>query len=141
MNTRIVFAAIGTLVINSVAFAQMTGYGGSGMPQGQPPPSSTGGMQQTTTSKTKTVYPQGVKGYLDSQMASSKDKKFHVTFNGKDLALTPAQFHEEKKLGGTKSATSVDMKGADGKIYKVDFVLSGGQVISGSVAKASGKTP
>ena len=44
--------------------------------------------------------PVGVKAYLDSQMASSKDKKFHVALNGKDLALTPIKIREEKKLGG-----------------------------------------
>ena len=65
----------------------------------------------TTTTKTKTIYPQGVKGYLDQQLASSKDKKFHVSLNGKDLALTPMKFHDENKRGGGKSSTAVDMKG------------------------------
>lgn len=94
-----------------------------------------------TTTKTKTVYPQGVNGYLDSQMASSKDKKFHVALNGKDLALTPVTFHQEKKLGGNKSSEAVDMKGADGKIYEIDFVTSGDQVTGASVAKVNGKAP
>ena len=85
--------------------------------------------------------PVGVKGYLDSQIASSKDKKFHVTLNGKDVALTPLKFHEEKKLGGGKSSTAVDMKGADGKIYEIDFVSSGGRVTGASVGKVNGKSP
>ena len=85
--------------------------------------------------------PVGVKGYLDSQMASSKDKKFHVALNGKDLALTPLKFGAEKKLGGGKSSTPVDMKGADGKIYEIDFVSSGGQVTGASVGKVNGKSP
>lgn len=85
--------------------------------------------------------PVGVKGYLDGQMSSSKDKKFHVTLNGKDLALTPVKFHQEKKLGGGKSSTAVEMKGADGKIYEIDFVLSGGQVTGASVGKVNGKSP
>ena len=85
--------------------------------------------------------PVGVKGYLDSQIASSKDKKFHVTLNGKNLALTPLKFHEEKKLGGGKSSTAVDMKGADGKIYEIDFVSSGGHVTGASVGKVNGKSP
>ena len=58
--------------------------------------------------------PVGVKGYLDEQMANSKDKKFHVALNGKDVALTPIKFHPEAKLGGNKSAGAVEMKGADG---------------------------
>ena len=85
--------------------------------------------------------PVGVKGYLDSQIASSKDKKFHVALNGKDLALTPVKFHEDQKLGGNKSSTAVDMKGADGKIYEIDFVSSGGQVTGASVGKVNGKSP
>ena len=68
-----------------------------------------------------------VKDYLDNQIASSKDKKFHLPYNGKDVALTPVKFHEEKKLGGGKSSTAVDMKGSDGKLYEVIFLSSGGQ--------------
>jgi hypothetical protein len=110
--------------------------------QNQPPPPSTDGQQKTTTSTTtKTTYPQGVKGYLDSQMASSKDKKFHVSLNGKDLALTPVRIHEERKIGGNKSAAAAEMKGADGKTYEIDFVLSGGVVRSASVGKLSGQKP
>src|SRR5437762_10713590 len=37
------------------------------------------------------VPPPDVKAYLDRQVANSKDKKFHMTANGKDLALTPFQ--------------------------------------------------
>ena len=85
--------------------------------------------------------PVGVKGYLDSQMASSKDKKFHVALNGKDVALSPVKFHEEKKIGGNKSATAVDMKGADGKIYEIDFVTTGDQVTGASIGKVNGKAP
>jgi len=81
--------------------------------------------------------PVGVKSYLDSQIASSKDKKFHVALNGKDLV----KFHEDQKLGGNKSSTAVDMKSADGKIYEIDFVSSGGQVTGASVGKVNGKSP
>ena len=95
----------------------------------------------TTTTKTKTTYPQGVKGYLDQQLAMSKDKKFHVSLNGKDVALSPVKFNEEKKIGGNKSSAAVDMKGADGKIYEIDFVLSGNQVTGASVSKVNGKAP
>ena len=85
--------------------------------------------------------PVGVKGYLDSQMANSKDKKFHVALNRKDLALIPVKFGAEKKLGGGKASTAVDMKGADGKIYEIDFVTSGDQVTGASVGKINGKAP
>ena len=140
MITRIVRAAVIASFVTNGMFAQMGGYGG-GSSQSQPPRPSGGQSQQTQTQTTKTTSPQGVKGYLDSQMASSKDKKFHVTLNGKDLALTPIKIREEKKLGGGKSSTPVDMKGADGKVYEIDFVSSGGQVTGASVGKVNGKAP
>ena len=142
MKTRIVIAAFAASFITPIAFGQGMS-GGYSQPQSQQPQqSSTGGQQKTTTTTTtKTTYPQGVKGYLDQQLATSKDKKFHVTLNGKDVALTPVTFHEEKKLGGSKSATAVDMKGVDGKTYEIDFVTSGGQVTGASVGKVNGKPP
>jgi hypothetical protein len=142
MNTRIVIGAAVTSFVSSVSFGQVQmrpGYG-AGMTQGQPSQMSVDRTQQTTTT-TKTVMPIGVKRYLDSQMVNSKDKKFHVSLNGKDLALTPMTFHAEKKLGGNKSSTAVDMKGVDGKTYEIDFVSSGGQVTSASVGKVNGKSP
>jgi hypothetical protein len=139
MKTRILLAAALTSFITPIAFGQMSGS--YSQPQAQPPQPSTGGQQMTTTTTTKTTMPVGVKGYLDSQIASSKDKKFHVALNGKDLALAPVKFGAERKLGGGKSSTAVDMKGADGKIYEIDFVSSGGQVTGASVGKVNGKSP
>ena len=140
MKTRIVIAAIVTSFITPIAFGQMSG-GGYSQPQSQPQQSSTGGQQKTTTTKTtKTTYPVGVKGYLDSQIASSKDKKFHVALNGKDLALTPIKIQEEGK-GSGKATVPVEMKGADGKTYEIDFTMSNGQVTGASVGKVNGKSP
>lgn len=141
MNKQILIAAVVTALSSHVAFAQMGGYGGAPAQNQPPAPSSSGQMKQTTSTTTKTVMPVGVKGYLDSLIASSKDKKFHVTLNGKDLALTPVKFGGEKKLGGGKSSTPVEMKGVDGKIYEIDFVSSGGQVTGASVGKVNGKSP
>ena len=140
MKTRIVIAAIVTSFITSIAFGQMSG-GGYSQPQAQPQQSSTGGQQKTTTTKTtKTTYPVGVKGYLDSQIASSKDKKFHVALNGKDLALTPIKIQEEGK-GSGKATVPVEMKGADGKTYEIDFTTSNGQVTDARIGKVNGKSP
>ena len=136
MNTRILIAAVVTLFIAPIAFAQM--YGGSSQQQSRPPQPS-GGMQnrgETTTTTTKKVMPVGVKAYLDDQLANSKDKKFHVSMNGKDLALTPVKIHE-----GGKSVTPVDMKGADGKMYEIDFTAANGQVTGARVGKVNGKSP
>lgn len=141
MKTRNLIAAVSALFIVPIAFGQMYG-GGYSQPQSQPQQSSTGGQQKkTTTTTTKKVMPTGVKGYLDEQLANSKDKKFHVSLNGKDLALTPANFHQEQKLSGGKGATAVDMKGADGRMYEIDFVTSGGQVTGAKVGKVNGKAP
>lgn len=134
MKTRIVIAVALAFSSTPVAFAQM-GYGGYSQPQGQPQQQSSGAGQKTTTTTTKTSYPQGVKGYLEQQQASSKDKKFHVAMNGKDVALTPVKFHDEKKGSGNKSAQTVDMKAADGKIYQINFALSNNQVTGASVGK------
>ena len=140
MKTPIVIAALAASFITPIAFGQWMS-GGYSQPQSQPPQSSSGGQQKTTTATTKTTYPQGVKGYLDQQLATSKDKKFHVALNGKDLAFSPVKFHEEKTIGGNKSSAVVDMKGADGRIYEIDFVLSGNQVTGASVGKVNGKSP
>jgi len=140
MNTRILIAAIVTLLGTHLVFAQMGGYGG-GMPQSQPPRTAGGQSQQMQTTTTKTTTPVGVKGYLDSQIASSSDKKFHLIVQGKDLALTPTRIHEAKKLDARKSATIVDMKAADGKMYEVEFETSNGQVTGASVLARKSKTP
>ena len=127
-----------TSFVTPIAFGQMSGAYSQPQAQ-QPAQSSTGGQQKTTTATTKTTYPVGVKGYLDSQISSSKDKKFHVALNGKDLALTPVKFHEDQKLGGNKSSTAVDMKSADGKIYEIDFVTTGAQVTSIQIRRINGE--
>jgi hypothetical protein len=140
MNTRILLAAAIASFVSPIAFAQMGGYGG-GMTQSQSPRTTGGQSQQMQTTTTKTTTPVGVKGYLGSQMASSSDKKFHLTVQGKDLALTPTRIHEAKKLDARKSATIVDMKAADGKMYEVEFETSNGQVTGASVLVRKSKMP
>ncbi len=124
-----------------MAFGQM--YGGQQMQTAtQPAQQTTSGSQKmTTTTTTRTVFPTGVKGYLDSQMASSKDHRFHMSVNGKDLALTPVRFHDEQNLGGGKTQMAVDLKGVDGKSYEMNFVTSGGVVRDGRIVKINGKAP
>ena len=139
MNTRILIVLIAAVSVAPTAFGQM--YGGQPQPAAQPPQQATGGSQQMTTTTTtkKTVMPVGVKGYLDNVMGNSKDHKFHMNVNGKDLPLTPVKFHEEQKLGGGKTQMAVDMKGVDGKVYEIDFVTSGGVVTDGKIRKINGK--
>ena len=139
MSARIRITAIIASFITPIAFGAEGSL--SGQQQSQPPPPSNAGQAKGTTKTTKTTYPQGVKGYLDQQLATSKDKKFHVSLNGKDVALSPVNFHGEKKLGGSKTFEVVDMKSTDGKIYEIDFVLSGSQVTGASVGKINGQKP
>jgi hypothetical protein len=138
MKTRILLTTAAACFVASIAFGQMNTYA---PPQSQPPPQVARPEPQTKETKKTTTAPTGVKGYLDSQIASSSDKKFHVSLNGKDVALTPVRYHAETKLGGGKGATAVDMKGADGKLYEIDFVTSGGQVTGAKVGKVDGKAP
>ena len=141
MNIRILIALAAAFSVAPTAFGQM--YGGQQMQTAtQPAQQTTSGSQKmTTTTKTKTVFPVGVKGYLDNVMGNSKDHKFHMNVNGKDLALTPVTFHEERKLGGAKTEMAVDMKGVDGKAYQIDFVTWSGQVTDGKITKINGKAP
>src|SRR5438874_13618502 len=106
MKTKIVIAAAIASFVSPIAFGQMSGP--YSQPQSQQPQSSGGGQEKNTTATTKTTYPVGVKGYLDSQISSSKYKKFHVALNGKDLALTPVKFDEDQNLAGNKSSTAVE---------------------------------
>jgi hypothetical protein len=134
MNTRIIITIAVALFVISTASAQMGSYGA---PQSHSAASTADRSQQmTTTTTTKKVMPVGVKGYLDEQLANSKDKKFHVTLNGKDVALTPVKIHE-----AGSSVTPVDMKGADGRIYEIDFTTRNGQVTGARVGKINGKAP
>ena len=137
MNTRILIVIVAAVSVAPTAFGQM--YGGqqsTTQPQGQ---TTSGSQPMSTTTTKKTVLPVGVKGYLDNVIGNSKDHRFHMSVNGKDLLLTPVTFHEERKLGGSKGAMAVDMKGADGRIYEIDFVTSGGVVTDGKIRKINGK--
>lgn len=141
MNARTLIALVSTFSVVPIAFGQM--YGGRMQPAPQPPaPTNSGSQPMTTTTTTKKAPPPvGVKGYLDNVITNSKDHRFHMSVNGNDLPLTPVKFHEEQKLGGTKSAMAVDMRSADGKIYEINFVLSGEQVTGGKIVKINGKAP
>jgi hypothetical protein len=144
MKTRISITAVVMLFASSSAFAQMGGYSGMGNAQTQPPSASNSGSAKaaTTTTTSKKVMPVGVKEYLDDVLAHSNDKKFHLTVNGKDMPLTPIKVHEEKKIGAGKGSTTVEMKGADGTTYEMDFITSNGQVTGANkIRKTNGKTP
>jgi hypothetical protein len=87
----------------------------------------------------------GIKKNIDAQNKKSSDGKFHVKYEGQDLALELTKVHDDRlqDLGGRKYFACVDMKGTDGKTYDIDFFLTGqpGQmkVTETAVHKIDGK--
>lgn len=102
------------------------------------PKKDTAGAEVTTADISS-----GIKKHIEAE--SKKDGKFHVTHEGKDLALTLSKVHDDRlsSLGGGKHFACVDMKTADGTTYDLDFFLSGKpgsmRVTETSVHKVSGK--
>ena len=170
MITRIVVSTVASLFVASIAFSQMKysrAISQSPTPtpkttpvQAQPPAPP----QQRTTSAPRTppapvqqkalptpaptvakptptpVPPPDVKGYLDRQLASSKDKKFHMTVNGKDLALTPFHVWAQKITGSNTTSTCIDMKSDEGRVYDIDFVTTGPQVTGIKIHRINGES-
>jgi len=87
----------------------------------------------------------GIKKHITSETKKSSDKKFHINYQGKDLALDLIKVHDDRlsSLGGGKYFACVDMKSADGKTYDIDFFMSGKpgnmKVTETSVHKIDGK--
>ena len=87
----------------------------------------------------------GIKKNIDAESKTSSDSKFHVKHEGQDLALELIKVHDDRlsDLGGGKYFACVDMKGADGKTYDIDFFLTGQpgnmSVTETSVHKIDGK--
>ena len=85
------------------------------------------------------VPPPDVKAYLDRQLASAKDKKFHMTVNGGDLALTPFHVWAQKSTGPNTTSTSISMKSDEGRVYDIDFVTTGAQVTGIQIRRINGE--
>ena len=104
-------------------------------------PTSGGAKKQVSTADISA----GIKKHIDSESKQSAAKKFHVKYQGQDLALDLMKVHDDRlqDLGGGKYFACVDMKGTDGKTYDIDFFLTGqaGQmkVTDTSVHKIDGK--
>jgi hypothetical protein len=87
----------------------------------------------------------GIKTNIDAKGKKSPDGKFHVKYEGQDLALDLIKVHDDRlqDLGGGKYFACVDMKGTDGKTYDIDFFLTGQpgkmKVTETSVHKVDGK--
>jgi len=87
----------------------------------------------------------GIKKNIDGQSKKSADQKFHVKYEGQDLALDLVKVHDDRlsDLGSGKYFACVDMKATDGKTYDIDFFLTGQpgkmKVTETSVHKVDGK--
>ena len=85
------------------------------------------------------VPPPDINAYLNRQLASSKDKKFHLNANGKDLPLTPFHVWASKSTGFNTSSTHIDMKSDEGRIYDIEFMTTGAQVTNIRVHRINGE--
>jgi hypothetical protein len=95
--------------------------------QGQQlPQARTGAPQAAMTEATMSNVSSGLKEFISGYAAKSPDKKFHIPFQRKDLALDLVKVHDDRfsSLGGSKYFACVDMKGKDGRMYDIDFVMN-----------------
>ena len=92
----------------------------------QLPQTRTGVPQAAMTEATMSNVSGGLKEFISSYSAKSADKKFHIPFQRKDLALDLVKVHDDRfsSLGGNKYFACVDMKGTDGKTYDIDFFIN-----------------
>ena len=136
------------VTLSSSVFATGEHPGPSQQPQFKEPPQTTtrnpqSAAQPLEVSEAEVVA--GVKKYIYAHAQKSADKKFHVQFGGKDVALDLITIHGDRlsDLGENKHVVCVDMKAANGAIYDIDFfmtVYSGTlSVTEASVHKVNGK--
>jgi hypothetical protein len=93
----------------------------------QLPQTRTGGAPQAAmTEATMSTVSNGLKEFISGYSAKSPDKKFHIPFQRKDLALDLVKVHDDRfsNLGGNKYFACVDMKGKDGRMYDIDFFMN-----------------
>jgi hypothetical protein len=86
------------------------------------------------------VPPPDIKAYLDRQLAKSKDQKFHMTVNGGDLALTPFHVWPQKSTGPNSTSTAISMRSDEGRVYDIEFVTTGAEVIGIKINRINGES-
>jgi len=147
MIIRIIIATVAASFVTPFAFGQMR-YSRARAPSPTPAATQSPAPAQSRPTATPAqskptptpVPPPDVKAYLDRQVANSKDKKFHLAVNGKDLALTPFHVWAQKSTGADSTSTCIDMKSDDGRIYDIDFVTTGPQVTSIKIHRINGES-
>jgi hypothetical protein len=86
----------------------------------------TGAPQAVMTEATTSSVSSGLKEFISGYSAKSTDKKFHMPYQRKDLALDLVKVHDDRfsSLGDNKYFACVDMKGTDGRMYDIDFLMN-----------------
>ena len=92
----------------------------------QLPQTRTGAPQAVMTEATMSSVSGGLKEFISGYAAKSADKKFHMPYQKKDLALELVKVHDNRfsSFGGNKYFACVDMKGKDGTMYDIDFLMA-----------------
>ena len=117
-------------------------------PTMQVPPATTASSPQVnvlTREVSNADISAGIKSHISYERRKAADRKFHVTYRGKNLALDLVRVHDDRlaNVGGGKYFACVDMKAADGTIYDIDFFMAGQPgsmtVTETSVHKINGK--
>jgi hypothetical protein len=92
----------------------------------QLPQTTTGSSQPPMMQATMSEVSDGLHRFIRGYAAKSADKKFHMPYQRKDLALDLVKIHDDRfsSLGGNKYFACVDMKGSDGKMYDIDFFMT-----------------
>jgi len=147
MNTRAVVRALLSILLAPIVslFAQDHPRAPQQSGSQQLPQSARGAPQAVMTEATMSSVSSGLKEFISGYAAKSADKKFHMPYNRKDLALDLVKVHDDRfsSLGGNKYFACVDMKGSDGKMYDIDFFMavqgSKLNVTETSVHKINGK--
>jgi hypothetical protein len=106
------------------------------MPQAPPPTPAPPPPKPTPTP----VPPPDIQAYLDRQLAKSADRKFHMTVNGGDLALTPFHTWPQKSTGPNTTSTMISMRSDEGRVYDIDFMTTGQQVSMVRIHRINGES-
>jgi hypothetical protein len=132
MNTRLIIAVSVSFFLTPATRLLAAGDhpGPAQQPQLQQFPQTTSRTQQNsmqTREVSKADIFAGIKKHIANDIKKSSDRKFHVKYQNKDLALDLVKVHDDRlsSLGGGKYFACVDMKAANGTIYDIDFFMAG----------------
>jgi hypothetical protein len=150
MNTRLTIALSVSFFLTSATPLLAAGDhpGPAQQPQLQQLPQTTSRAQQNsmqTSELNNADISNGIKRHIANDIKKASDRKFHVKYQNKDLALDLVKVHDDRlsSLGGGKYFACVDMKAAKGTIYDIDFFMAGQagsmRVTETSVHKINGK--